>query len=158
LALHEVSDMADAAGSGAPEQFPRTRWIDIADVPVAEGKELGDAEVPIVDERPVFKQGRDMEGGPYNVMPDGGEQVPTDFYAGIDLDAIGRAVAVANMQPPEVVTPEGKATIPEEQRTLLEQGSDAAKQLLVTIDRGPNATSEDLERAVHSRMRDAGLI
>ena len=149
----KVHTVADAAASGEAEQFPRARWLEIADVPLADGKELGDADVPVVDERAVFTQARDMEGGPYSVMPDGGEQVPTDFYAGIDLAAVGRAVTVANSQPAEVITPEGKAAIPEDQRALLEQGSDAAKILLKTIDRGPNATSKELERAVHSRMR-----
>lgn len=150
--------MADAAAGSLPSLPPRRRWLDTADLAPQAGAEWGDADVPIIDERPLFTQARELEGGPYSVMPDGAEQVPTNFYSGIDSSALVRAVKLANEMPPQVVTSEGTAPIPGDQRSLLKSGSEAGKLLLDTIDRGANASSNELERAVMLRMRGAGLI
>lgn len=139
--------------------IPRPRWIDIADQgPDLGEEEWGDEKVPILDEPPFLTQIRNMDGGPYYVTADSGVQVPTDFFANIDEGAVRRAVEVANKQPPEGVTPDGKATIPPEQRTLLERGGPAGKALLAAIDRGLDASTPELEEASQERLRKAGLL
>jgi hypothetical protein len=146
-------------GEGGP-RFPgdRSRELDWLDEVAPDGMPLDDTDVRILDESPVITEARVLAGGPYYITADSGEQVPTDFYADIDDDALTQAVETANQDPPEAFTPDGKATIPSEQRELLEQGGPAAQKLLEAIDRGLETTTPELNEAVDERLRRAGFI
>ncbi len=120
----------------------RPKWLDIADA----GPDLGepewdDARVPILEEPPFVTELRRMEGGPWYLMPDSGEQVPTDFYADIDSRALEDAIKFAKKRPAKAFTPDGKAAIPANVRELLENGGYAAQALLETLERGLDAAT-----------------
>jgi|GEM_PF-4786265 len=129
-------------------------WLDMTR---DDGTPLDDEEIPILDEPPFVTQVRTMEGGPYYILPDSGEQVPTDFFAHIDLESVREAIDDANSRP-EKVTPEGEAILPEDHVRYLQQGGPAAAKLLATLRRGIDATTPEFEEAVHRRMSDAGLL
>jgi hypothetical protein len=129
-------------------------WLDMTK---DDGTPLDDEEIPILDEPPFVTQVRMMEGGPYYILPDSGEQVPTDFFAHIDLDSVREGIEAANARSEEV-TPEGKAILPEAHVTHLERGGPAAAKLLTVLQRGIDATTPEFEEAVHQRMSDAGLL
>jgi hypothetical protein len=140
------------------DEEARPRWLDTADdgPPLGE-PELDDIDAPILDEPPFVTMVRNMEGGPYHIAPDSGEQVPTDFYAKVSKRALRRAAEFAKDRPGEV-TPEGKAVIPAEERKFLEKTGPAGQKLLETLERGLEATTPELEEAVENRLRDAGLL
>jgi hypothetical protein len=121
-----------------------------------DGTPLDDEDVPILDEPPFVTQVRSMEGGPYLIAPDSGEQVPTDFFQGSTKESMEQALEVAS-QRPDHVTADGKRILIPETTRLLESGGPAAKKLLETLRRGIDATTPKFEAAVHKRMRDAGI-
>jgi hypothetical protein len=129
-------------------------WLDITR---DDGTPLDDEEIPILDEPPFVTQVRMMTGGPYYILPDSGEQIPSDFFAHIDLDTVKEALENANKRHEEV-DPDGKAVLPEDHRSYLEKGGPAAKKLLATLQRGIDATTPDFEKAVEKRMSDTGLL
>lgn len=134
-------------------------WLDATK---DDGTPLDEVDVPILDEPPFVTKVRameDKEGIVYYILPDGGCQVPTDFFAAIDEGAVSRATDVANNLPPEEVTPSGKATIPSEQRALLEKsGGPAAQKLLNALELGASEPIPGFEQAVEGRLRKAGLL
>jgi hypothetical protein len=138
------------------------RWLDVA--PVLDGEELPDEEIPILDEPPIVTEARGLPGGPYLLAPDSAEQMPTDFLA------VGGDTGVANVikeakkarkdesQLEARMTSEGGVVIPQEQYKFLEEGGQAAQQLLTTLKRGLEATTPELEAASIARLIKAGLL
>lgn len=132
------------------ERPPELRWLDFeadSDIPPP------DWAIPILEESPTVTEVRNMEGGPWYLMPDSGEQVPPDFYADIDKDAARRALKVARQKPAKMFTPDGKAVVPADVRELLKKGGLAGDALLKTLERGLEATTYEIREAANKRLR-----
>jgi hypothetical protein len=136
----------------------RSDDLDWLDDTYADGTPLDDEDIPILDEPPVITQARTAEGGPWYITADSGEMVPTDFYAGIDLDAIDEAVDIANEQPEELIMPDGKAWVSDDVRDLLGKAGLAGSKLLEALERDPNKPNPKIEKASKKRLRDAGVL
>ncbi len=145
-----MSETSSPEQPGAVRDNPHDLgWLDIA--PVAGGPELPDEQVPILDEPPIITEARRLPGGPYLVAPDSAEQMPTDFLAIEGDDGIKNVVKLAEATALRV-------TVPDEQRKYLEEGGQASKLLLETLQRGLEAATPKLEAVSIDRLTKAGLF
>lgn len=124
----------------------------------SDGSPLDDFDIRMPLEPGWMTELRVMDGGPYYVTADSGEQIPPDFYADVDANAVVRSAETANQQPPEMITPEGNVVIPSEQRKLLEGSGPAGRKLLEKLARGLEASTPEFREAIQKRRRKAGLL
>ncbi len=123
-----------------------------------DGSPLDDVDIRMPLEPAWMTELRTLEGGPYYVTPDSGEEVPPDFYADVDPAGVRRDAEAATQKPPEVVTPDGKTVLPDDQRALLEHSGPAGRKLLEELERGLEAGTPEFREAIQERRRRAGLL
>jgi hypothetical protein len=123
-----------------------------------DGSPLDELQVRIPLEAGWITELRALDGGPYYVTADSGEQIPPNFYAGIDPKAIAEAAKAAKAAPPENVTPDGKTVLPPEQESHLKNSGPAGRKLLERLERGLEASTPKLREAMQERRRKEGLL
>jgi hypothetical protein len=124
-----------------------------------DGSPLDELEVKMPLEPAWVTEMRTLDGGPYYVTADSGQQVPPDFYAGIDCGALPELIEASDeLERETTVEPDGSLRLPEKMRERLDSSGPGGVRLLTALERGLEASSPELRKRIQERRRKEGLL